>query len=184
MTDTEFAVRLLELEKKGDVPAMREFLKQNGGMKRLVALAVRGAIRAESAVKKKGTFIPDDFPDQKAIANARAYWLKERRPDVVANMERHCDEFREHYREEQCVSWEGRWRTWYINALRFNRPPIAGTPGAPVLFEQTDFNGWARRLDLFKADGTWSTKWGPKPNEPGTRVPVEILKKRGFAQAI
>lgn len=36
---------------------------------------------------------------------------------------------------------------------------------------------WASRLEVYRRDGTWGA-WGPKPGEPGCRVPAEFLETR------
>jgi len=39
-----------------------------------------------------------------------------------------------------------------------------------------DFN-WQAAVDLFRADpSNWAAGWGPKPGEPGCRVPPELLR--------
>lgn len=37
---------------------------------------------------------------------------------------------------------------------------------------------WQAAVDLFRADGTWSHAWGPKPGERGCRVPAELLNRQ------
>lgn len=37
---------------------------------------------------------------------------------------------------------------------------------------------WRAAVELFHADGTWIHGWGPKPGEPGCRVPAEFLAGR------
>lgn len=36
---------------------------------------------------------------------------------------------------------------------------------------------WRAAVEMFKADGTWSHAWGPKPGERGCRVPAELLAR-------
>jgi DNA-binding transcriptional ArsR family regulator len=35
---------------------------------------------------------------------------------------------------------------------------------------------WAGRMRVF-AEGTWAVSWGPKPGEPGCKVPKELMEK-------
>jgi hypothetical protein len=36
---------------------------------------------------------------------------------------------------------------------------------------------WPDRLAAFRQDGTWVHAWGPKPGEPGCKVPAELLAR-------
>lgn len=45
----------------------------------------------------------------------------------------------------------------------------------PTPFENTDQRGWKDRMGVFRNQGMWSPKWGPRPDEQGCRCPVEIL---------
>lgn len=183
MTDDQFvteAKRLCDLGTDG-LPALREHLK--GQMPRLIDLAVRGALRAKRAAPKaKPTFVPDDFPDAKAREDALAYWRKERRPDLVAAIEREVDKFRMHFQEGKAASWGGRWRTWYANAPNYNRPPAGSLFSAPVVFAQTTISGWVTRLTIYHGfdedcpKGTWlKEQWGAPPGSPDCRVPAEAF---------
>lgn len=58
-----------------------------------------------------------------------------------------------------------------VEANAKHRGQITPKPAAP------DFN-WQAAVDLFRADPTsWATGWGPKPGEPGCRVPAHVLSK-------
>lgn len=184
MTDEQFAEQLSVLETEGSagVPKMRDFIKANGGMKRVIALAVRGAKRAARAAPKANSFLPDDFPDPHAIDAAVSFWRKSKRPDLEAALERQIEHFRAHFQDIKRPSWSRTWATWYRNALNFTpmaRSAIAGNES--VAFEQTTLDGWRLRVRLFEgrepdaAAGTWSSKWGPPPGQPGCKVPKEAL---------
>jgi hypothetical protein len=45
----------------------------------------------------------------------------------------------------------------------------------PTPFEDTDMRGWRDRIRVFREKKIWSPKWGPKPGEPGCKVPAELL---------
>ena len=40
---------------------------------------------------------------------------------------------------------------------------------------------WSKRLSRFRENDLWAVGWGPKPGEPGCRVPVELLRNAGEA---
>lgn len=42
--------------------------------------------------------------------------------------------------------------------------------------EPTPPENWPARLAAFRSDGTWGAAWGPKPGEPGCKVPPELMK--------
>ena len=72
---------------------------------------------------KKRTSLPDDFPNTEAESKAEAYWQKNSRTDLCLVTEREL--FRAHHerKAELCASWDAAWRTWYVNAIKFNKPP-------------------------------------------------------------
>lgn len=37
---------------------------------------------------------------------------------------------------------------------------------------------WTRAIKLYRDDGFWASGWGPKPGEPGCRVPAQLLDER------
>jgi hypothetical protein len=157
---------------------MRDFIKANGGMARVIALAVRGAKRAARAAPKVNSFLPDSFPDAAAIEAAVTFWRRAKRPDLEAAIERQIDHFRAHFQDVKRPSWPRTWATWYRNALNFT--PVArglGSGNEAVAFEQTTLDGWRLRVRLFSGlepdapAGTWSGKWGPEPGQPGCKVP-------------
>lgn len=57
-----------------------------------------------------------------------------------------------------------------VEANARRRESIAPKPSAPA-------EDWAGRVAVFNADGTWAHAWGPKPGEPGCRVPPELLTR-------
>lgn len=53
------------------------------------------------------------------------------------------------------------------NGFKFTNPAAA-----------SDGFNWQAAVDLFRADPTsWAAGWGPKPGEPGCRVPTHLLSK-------
>jgi hypothetical protein len=183
MLDNQFATKLQELDTAGDVQGMRDFLKANGGMSRVIALAVRGATRAKrDGTKAKAGALPDDFPDAAARERAKAYWVANGRPDLADGIDRQVEKFRGHFEVIRRPSWPRTWGTWVRNAPDMTPPPRSfGQSNASVAFEQTTIDGWVSRLVIFHGgdqdcpEGTWSPKWGAKPGQQGCRVPPEAL---------
>lgn len=176
MIDAEFISKLKELETQGQngVYVMRQILIENGGMKRLIALAERG-LGAKARATTGGfvdttvkTHIPDEFPGETEKQAAILYWEQHRRPDLVAMVGHEAEMFYNHHYSKgtKSRSWRASWQTWYSNAMKFTKPP-RGTDlfplAAVVAFEQTNLAGWTRRLHLFYDTNVWSTKWGGKP---------------------
>jgi hypothetical protein len=61
------------------------------------------------------------------------------------------------------------------------RDAAAIVASLPTPFENTDERGWRDRLRVFRADGRWVPKWGPKPDEPGCKCPAPILAEKAAA---
>jgi len=182
MDDTQFANGLLELWTAHDTAGSRTYIASNGGMSRVIALAVRGAVRAKRDATKtaKGTPLSADFPDRIALDNALEYWRKHKRPDICLKIEEVSDHFRRHHAEHKALSWPRTWATWYCNQINFIRAPASMQTATVIPINGTP-QEWANRVRIWDgtsgdADlppGTWSDKWGPKPGEPGCRVPDE-----------
>ncbi len=185
MIDHTFVSKLLELDARGKdgLQEMRELLKQEGGVSRLIGLAKRGVDRmARTESKKARTRIPDDFPGEPEKQAAIAYWQEHRRPDLVAQIEQIASQFYDHHYGlgKTWASWPCAWRTWYSRALSMSPPRGAELFSAPILFEQATLEGWVTSLEIFhglkgQPAGTWLEKWGAKPGSEGCRVPAEAL---------
>lgn len=183
MDDAQFANRLLELWTAKDTPGARAFIAANGGMSRVIALAVRGAVRAkrDAAAKPRGTFLPDTFPDDESRAKAITHWRMNRRPDLEAQIERHIDNFRAHFSEQKRPSWPKTWNTWFRNQVEFTKPPQGATLAQVIPMRPTGtLQEWRDRGRIYYglvadcAAGSWNDKWGiHKPGEPGCAMPAE-----------
>lgn len=187
MTDEEFVQNISGLNETGDITARNEAIKRGGGMDRLIALALRGVARAKNAAGPKSppTFIADNYPDTAALERAIKWWGEQRRPDLVAAIEQQAAEFRHRYIDAKQSSWGGTWKTWYMNAVHFTKPPRNGALFvAPVLFEQTTIEGWVSRLEIFHGlhddcpGGHWlKDKWGAAPGEKDARIPPDAWSR-------
>lgn len=186
MTDGEFVTTLQDLQAKGKdgLEEMRAVLRDNGGMKRLLAIAAQTVPKPKAGrvdIKAK-TRIPDGFPGQEDKDRAVVYWERKRRPDLVANIEDIAERFYNHHlgAGTRSEKWSASWQTWYSNQIEFVRPPRDGdlfVASVTPLVENTNLDGWVGRLECFYGDteapaGTWSPKWGGKPpSTPTEAVP-------------
>lgn len=210
MIDDEFVMKLIELDAKGKdgLVDAREVLKTCGGMKRLLAIALRGlggrpkaAGRVSTATK---TRLPDEFPGETEKSAAVTYWQRKRRPDLVANVEEEAEKFVSHHlgAGTRSENWSASWRTWYSHALEFNKPPRDGGlfQVAETVFEQCNVAGWVGRIRAYydSESRVWPARWGGKPPEnpedaipSGCRCPSQAFaqylaekKRRGGSAAL
>lgn len=74
--------------------------------------------------------LPNDFllTEERATA-AQTYWLGVGRADLVAQFE--FEKFLNHHRQhgKAMACWESAWRTWYTNAVQFNKAPSSSGNG-------------------------------------------------------
>jgi hypothetical protein len=179
LDDIEFVARIKSLRE--NIPAMREFLKTPGHLDRLFDLAIKGAKKPSKS--KARSSLPQGFPDKAQIDRACAFWALQKRPDLAVAAELQAAEFRDHHtgRGTLAADWPATWGTWMRRALQFTRPPRTGPAPVPAEFEQTNLDGWLRRLEIFHLGddddnypahvGSWSPRWGAKPGETGNRIP-------------
>lgn len=124
--------------------------------------------------------IPDDIPDAEHRRKAVASWTSVGRGDLVLKIDMIAEEFRSYHiaRGSLMESWGHAWATWYTRQPEFHK-----STGQPTLafaaFEETTFEGWLRRLEMFagKTDeprGTWRASWGPPPKTEGCKVPESV----------
>lgn len=53
---------------------------------------------------------------------------------------------------------------------------------APMIFSDTDDEGWIERLRFFRKRGAkfWQDEWGPRPDQDGCKAPAQILQQFKF----
>tara|TARA_R110000868_G_scaffold236522_2_gene490570 strand:+ start:6700 stop:7287 length:588 start_codon:yes stop_codon:yes gene_type:complete len=75
--------------------------------------------------QSRGTRLPDSFPDEWCMAAARDYWAKHGRIDI--DPAEQVVQFRAHHEARGTTSkkWSASWQTWYMNAIKFNKPAVA-----------------------------------------------------------
>lgn len=76
--------------------------------------------------------LPDGFPDGLAQADAVKYWGSVGRPDLAAKITSIMDQFRDHNMKHGNVmaDWPAAWRTWYRNAVKFEKAPLTLVPNS------------------------------------------------------
>ena len=186
MIDSDLVSKLLEYDSKGKdgIQEMRDLLKQEGGISRLIGLAKRGVDRiTRTETKKMRSRLPDEFPGEKEKQAAVAYWEKQRRPDLIASIDSECEKFVDHHTQhgKAMADWGCAWRTWYRNAVQFNAPPRDGSLGlvVPIYEPPRSPADAVTRLEIFYGKspdcdaGTWTPKWGPNPDDPNCRISAE-----------
>ena len=92
--------------------------------------------------KKRRTKLPDNFPDKLCLMDATAYWLgkgrTDLRPDDIAvEFVAYCKANGKTY-----LDWPAAWQTWYVNAVKFNKPSFAKPAAVP-----TDWDEVARKFE-------------------------------------
>lgn len=139
---------------------------------------------ANGEAPKHKTVIGLYTPDQAARDLAVKYWRDRGREDLV--LEDEISGFRAHHRAHgsRMEDWDSAWQTWYVNAVRFNKPPALNGASPPGAIEQTNDAGWENRLrvwygtaDAGSPPGRWIPKWGPKPGEAGCLAPKRIIER-------
>jgi hypothetical protein len=75
--------------------------------------------------QKRKTRLPADFElTTDLIAASQTYWRESLRPDLSASDE--FEKFVAHHtsRGSTMLDWNAAWKTWYCNAIKFNKPPM------------------------------------------------------------
>jgi len=149
---------------------------------------------ARASRSKSKSRLPDLCPSEKGMHDAKAFWAVHARFDLVQAIEAQADQFRDHHLKNGSLfaDWDAAWRTWYRNALKFNRETKVsnhdkGTQGAALYLaslEAGDRAGLGDRtgeaVDPFPANGHGRAQvGGPVPDlrggfsgqEPGGDTP-------------
>jgi hypothetical protein len=135
--------------------------------------------------RKPEVKIPDGFPDEQALADARAR-VKGAGKNLDVAVQ--ADRFRNHAEQtdRRCRDWRAAWRNWIGSSIE-RAPASAYKPqaGAPVSLEAA-IDIWRSRMrELTGPMRWWDDRWGVKPlridkQDPRTRVPDQVLKEFGF----
>ena len=190
MRDEDFVARLNELDGRGKdgLPEIRELLRTEGGVSRLIALAVKGATAEPAKPKKPRAPRPSDEPEGFAewyaayprhIARAAAAAAYRRAVKSVApeTLLAAAKRYAKDCTDPQYTKYPATW----LNAGCWADEPIGlslAYSGAP--FEDASTDGWVMRLEIFhgftsEPKGTWLEKWGSAPGEPGNKTKPEAI---------
>lgn len=84
--------------------------------------ALREAVKPAKPKRKARTSLPENFPDDDAMTDALQFWRVHARFDLQPVEE--MIKFRAHHTAhgKTMADWPAAWRTWFHNALQFNRP--------------------------------------------------------------
>jgi hypothetical protein len=195
MTDDQLIDRLKELTEIGHdgVAPMRELLKCEGGMSRVVGILDRlrehqekPKIRAATPIVRTGE--PkgfQEFYDAYPRHDSRATALKAYRTalhltsaeTLLEGAKRYRDYCAREAKEPRFIKLPASW----LNAQAWLDESTGRQNGAPVVFEQCSIDQWKSRVQIFAGlvedckAGTWTAKWGPAPGQPGCKAPPEAL---------
>lgn len=150
------------------IAAFAAFRTNPEGVEKAIEAFVDQRIAHARAQKQKGReLLPDNFPDAAALEHAMKFWREKNRPDLIADISIHADEFRTHHEEAgtKAKSWPATWRTWYQKAVRYNRPQgaLSLVASAPVKF--VSIPEWVSRLEMHAGldpeipRGFWNKDW-------------------------
>lgn len=81
--------------------------------------------------------MPTNWPDQVLQAEAIAFWQSKHRHDLAEAVDHHAAQARDHHlaKGSRFADWSAAWRTWYRNAVEFNRErAVASTRGNSSAF--------------------------------------------------
>jgi len=73
--------------------------------------------------RKRRVSMPFNFPDEELKSAAVNFWQVHARPDIAAEVDIQADQFRDHHAKTGAImaDWPAAWRTWYRNALKYNK---------------------------------------------------------------
>jgi hypothetical protein len=116
--------------------------------------------------RKPSVRIPPDTPSPSLIAEQQA---KMNADGFEIDVSSEAERFRNHAEQTDrtCANWDAAFRNWVIKAKGW--APRKAAPGT------MDDTRWQAALALHREEGRWSASWGPKPGEPGCRVPPHLL---------
>lgn len=193
MTDAQFIAHLREMDTEGHsgLTRMRDFLKANGGISRVIALLpIKKPRKERSASLEIDGFAEWYAAYPRKVARgeaARAYIAARRQVSgevLLAGAKRYAGQVAgaDPKYVAHPASWlrAGRWADEY---------PVAVLPSEQ---QAEDVKAWIQRLELFYCGGedapagTWSQKWGPTPDQEGNHVPDDARRTydSGRAQKI
>jgi len=141
--------------------------------------------KASPGRRKPETALPAGFPDQRAILEAKAKCDTEL-ADV--NVPREAEKFRNYAtaNDRRYRDWPAAWRTWIGNSIE-RAPRLTNVVR---LHEATPDEEHQRRkhrvwmADWRRAPNQWDhQRRGPKPDEPGCQIPLEIMREFGYVPA-
>lgn len=90
--------------------------------------------------RKSSTPIPDNFPSPEQQDEACVYWDERDRQDLSVAVMDEAAKFRDHHvsHGSRMSDWPAAWRTWFRNAIKFNRKPGNGKSDATGKRSSTD----------------------------------------------
>lgn len=125
------------------------------------------------------TPIPEGFPDEEAITLARDRFAE---ASVSLNPTREAQRFRDHNlaKGKLFKDWRAAWRTWVNNAIAWAPEDAKVVPISPA-DPELEKSIYRRLMKYFLDGDPWNREArGPRPDEPGCRIPPEIMAEFSY----
>lgn len=168
------------LQYKSDVSneRVKRFRQRQGnvtGNVSVTASETEADTEQKERVPRTGARLPDDWmPSADDRAFAEQLGLN---PDTVA------PSFKDYWRgvagaKGRKADWPGTWRNWCRREAE--NPKRAGGFAKPadlacVTVDRDGESQWRARMRGYGPDKLWPNDWGPRPGQPGCRVPPSLL---------
>lgn len=128
-----------------------------------------------SRVVTRACELPDDWqPDDEDRT-----WAAKARPDLTpALLDAETEKFRNHASANgrTAMNWGPNWRNWIMRADAAKPAFKSREEVAAVVVDRDDTVQWQARLRGYGPEKFWNRgDWGPRPGEPGCRVPKPLL---------
>jgi hypothetical protein len=187
MRDAEFvnALNDLDLQGKDGLPAMRDLLKSEGGMSRVISIAIKGLEpKPRKPRAPRSTEEPEGFdewytayPRHVARSSAAAAYRRALARVSAETLLAAALRYKKDCTDPEFTKHPATW----LNGGCWADEPM----GLALVYDGEPFadatrDGWLTRLEIFygftsEPKGTWLKKWGPRPDETGNKIDPDAM---------